>query len=59
MAHLFEVVQAVFVTVWEFQYVQVLQWASVILRGDFGDLLQDAVQLLLTCTLKDEQGQSD
>lgn len=39
MAHLFEVVQSMSVTVWEFEPIQVLQRASVILRGHFGDLL--------------------
>lgn len=38
MAHLFEVVQPMSVTIWKFEHVQVLQRASVILRGHSGDL---------------------
>lgn len=48
---LFQVVQSVSVTVWELEPVEVLQRASVVLRGHPGDLLEDHVQLLLTGTL--------
>lgn len=52
MSDLFEAVQPIFVTVWKFEHVQVLQRASVILRCHPGDLLQNLVQLLLTGRLK-------
>lgn len=39
VVHLFEVVQPISVTVWKFEPIQVLQRASVVLRGHFGDLL--------------------
>lgn len=39
VSDLFEAVQPIFVTVWKFEPVQVLQRASVILRCHPGDLL--------------------
>lgn len=39
MAHLLEVVQSMSVTIWKFEPIQVLQWASVIIRGHFGNLI--------------------
>jgi len=47
------------VTVRELESVQVLQRASAVLRGHLGDLLQDAVQLLVTGALREEPGQRD